>query len=493
VFDDVRAACRRDPALYGGRVAEVLFYPGLWAVWAYRLAHRLHRRRIPLVPRAVAQVARLLTGIEIHPGARIGRRLFIDHGAGVVIGETASVGDDVTMYHQVTLGGRGWWVDRKAALRHPQIGNRVVIGVGATLLGPIHVGDDAQIGAHCLVLSDVPAGARVRAPAATVVPRPAPPAIPRHEGVPMIYRNATELVGRTPLVRLTRFAGGVPVQLLAKLESANPGGSVKDRIAVAMIEAAEHSGELAPGSSIVEATSGNTGIGLALVAAARGYRLTLTMPESMSVERRALLAAYGAELVLTPAAEGMAGAVRRAEQIAEERGAFVPRQFDNPANPEVHRLSTGVEIWDDTGGDVDILVSGVGTGGTVTGAGQVLKEKNPAVRVVAVEPAESPVLSGGSPSPHGIQGIGAGFVPSVLDTTIYDEVLPVDVDQARAAARRLARTEGLLVGVSSGAALHAALVVAGRPEHAGAVVVVVLPDTGERYLSTPLFALPAQD
>jgi cysteine synthase A len=303
----------------------------------------------------------------------------------------------------------------------------------------------------------------------------------------MIYRNVTELVGRTPMVELARFAAGLPARLVAKLESANPGGSVKDRIAVAMIDAAAAAGVLAPGGSIVEATSGNTGIGLAVVAAARGYRLTLCMPESMSVERRALLAAYGARLVLTPAAEGMPGAVRRAERLAAEDGAFLPGQFDNPANAEAHRLGTALEIWDDTGGDLDVFVAGVGTGGTVTGVGQVLRRKRPGLKVVAVEPAESPVLSGGPAGPHGIQGIGAGFVPGVLDPHVYDEVLRVDVERARAACRRLARTEGILAGVSGGAALHAAHTVARRPEHAGATVVVILPDTGERYLSTPLF------
>ena len=303
----------------------------------------------------------------------------------------------------------------------------------------------------------------------------------------MIYRNVSELVGRTPMVHLARFGEGLPARLVAKLESANPGGSVKDRIAVTMIEAAEAAGVLGAGGSIVEATSGNTGIGLALVAAARGYRLTLCMPESMSLERRALLAAYGARLVLTPAAEGMPGAVRRAEEIAAEQRAFLPRQFDNPANAEAHRRGTALEIWDDTGGDVDVFVAGVGTGGTVTGVGQVLKAKRPGLKVVAVEPAESPVLSGGDAGPHGIQGIGAGFVPRVLDPDVFDEVLRVDVEQARATARRLARVEGLLAGVSSGAALHAAHTVAQRPEHAGGTVVVVLPDTGERYLSTPLF------
>jgi cysteine synthase A len=302
------------------------------------------------------------------------------------------------------------------------------------------------------------------------------------------YPSVLALIGRTPLVELSRFRTDLPVRLLAKLESANPAGSVKDRIALAMIEAAEADGTLSPGAHIVEPTSGNTGVGLAMVAAARGYRVTFTMPESMSVERRALLAAYGADLVLTPAAQGMAGAVVAAKELAEREGWHLPSQFDNPANPDVHRRTTAQEIWDDTDGTVDVLVAGVGTGGTVTGVGHVLKDKKPSVTVVAVEPAESPVLSGGAPAGHGIQGIGAGFVPTVLDTGISDEVRQVTVDEARAAARRLARVEGILAGVSSGAALHAASVVSGLARHRGAVVVVVLADTGERYLSTPLFA-----
>jgi cysteine synthase len=305
-----------------------------------------------------------------------------------------------------------------------------------------------------------------------------------------IYPNVLGLIGRTPLVELTRFGRGLPVRLVAKLESANPGGSVKDRIAISMIETAEESGQLAPGVEIVEPTSGNTGIGLAVVAAAKGYRLTLTMPESMSLERRALLSAYGAQIVLTPAAEGMRGAVARATELAKHPGTFMPQQFENPANPDIHRRTTALEVWEDTEGLVDIFVSGIGTGGTITGVSEVLRGKRPQVHIVAVEPAESPVLSGGTPGPHGIQGIGAGFVPGVLDTSAYDEIVRVDVNQARAAARRLARTEGILAGVSSGAALHAASVVAAKEEHAGKLVVVVLPDTGERYLSTPLFADP---
>src|SRR5574342_883733 len=300
-----------------------------------------------------------------------------------------------------------------------------------------------------------------------------------------IHPNVLSLIGHTPLVELRRFAQDLPVRLVGKLEAANPGGSVKDRIAISMIEAAEAVGVLRPGVEIIEPTSGNTGIGLALVAAAKGYRLTLTMPESMSVERRALLAAYGAQIVLTPAAEGMRGAVARATELAQRPATFMPQQFENPANPDIHRRTTALEVWEDTEGQVDIFVSGVGTGGTVTGVSEVLRGKRPHVHIVAVEPAESPVLSGGSPGPHGIQGIGAGFVPGVLDTTAYDEVVQVNVADARAAARRLARTEGILMGVSSGAALHAAAQVAARPEHAGKLVVVVLPDTGERYLSTP--------
>jgi len=302
-----------------------------------------------------------------------------------------------------------------------------------------------------------------------------------------IYPSVLSLIGRTPLVELSRFGADLPVRLLAKLESANPAGSVKDRIALAMVEAAEENGRLVPGDHLVEPTSGNTGVGLAMVAAAKGYRVTFTMPESMSVERRALLAAYGAELVLTPAAQGMAGAIAAARELAEREGWYLPAQFENPANPEVHRRTTAQEIFQDTAGEVDVFVAGVGTGGTVTGVGQVLKDKKPGITVVAVEPAESPVLSGGAAGAHGIQGIGAGFVPAVLDTGVYDRIQQVTVDQARAAARRLARSEGILAGVSSGAALHAATVVATLPEHRGAVVVVILPDTGERYLSTPLF------
>lgn len=305
-----------------------------------------------------------------------------------------------------------------------------------------------------------------------------------------IHPDVTAIVGNTPLVRINRIidtsTSGVTVA--AKLEFQNPAGSVKDRIGVSIIAAAERDGSLQPGGTIVEGTSGNTGIALAMVGAARGYDVVLTMPESMSTERRALLRAFGAELVLTPAGEGMRGALARAEQIVSEReGAILARQFANEANPQVHRETTAEEIWRDTDGAVDVLVGGIGTGGTITGVGQVLKERKPGVKVYAVEPAESPILNGGQPGPHRIQGIGANFVPEILDTGIYDEVFDVDAETAVAWARRAAREEGLLVGISSGAALAAAAQVAAREEHAGQTIVVVLPSFGERYLSTVLF------
>jgi cysteine synthase A len=301
--------------------------------------------------------------------------------------------------------------------------------------------------------------------------------------------SITELIGRTPLVRLNRISDESGAEVLGKLESFNPGGSVKDRIGLAMIEAAEREGSIAPGrTTIIEPTSGNTGIALAMVAAARGYDMVLTMPDTMSVERRTILKAFGARLVLTPGADGMRGAVAKALELAAEGDdAFVPQQFENLANPEVHRLTTAEEIWADTGGEVDAFVAGVGTGGTLTGVGQVLRERRPGVLVVAVEPADSPVLSGGGPGPHKLQGIGAGFVPKVLDTEVYHEIVKVSADDAFAAARDLARQEGVLVGISAGANAWAAGRVARRPELKGKVVVTVLCDTGERYLSTPLF------
>ena len=305
-----------------------------------------------------------------------------------------------------------------------------------------------------------------------------------------IAQNVTELVGNTPLVRLNRVTRGLDADVVAKLEFFNPAHSVKDRIGVAMIDAAEQSGLIDHDTVIVEPTSGNTGIALAMVAAARGYRLILTMPETMSKERRILLRAYGAELVLTPGPEGMAGAIRRAEEIAasDPRRHFIPQQFRNPANPEIHRRTTAEEIWDDTDGRADILVAGVGTGGTITGVGEVIKARKPSFRAIAVEPDTSPVLSGGVKGPHPIQGIGAGFVPAILTTQIYDEVIRVGSEDAFQTARRLAREEGLLVGISSGAATWAALQVAGRAENAGKLIVVIIPSFGERYLSTPLFA-----
>ena len=306
-----------------------------------------------------------------------------------------------------------------------------------------------------------------------------------------IYTSADQLIGHTPLLELTHIEKelALPAKLIAKLEYLNPAGSVKDRIGKAMIDDAEAKGLLKPGSVIIEPTSGNTGIGLAAVAAARGYRIIIVMPETMSVERRQLIAAYGAQIVLTEGAKGMKGAIAKAEELAKEiEGSFIPAQFDNPANPKAHIATTGPEIFEDTDGEVDIFVAGVGTGGTITGVGQYLKSKKPGVRVVAVEPEDSPVLSKGTAGPHKIQGIGAGFVPTVLDTGVYDEIIPVSNANAFATGKAIGRQEGVLVGISSGAAAWAGIQLAKRPENAGKTIVVLLPDTGDRYLSTPLFA-----
>lgn len=305
-----------------------------------------------------------------------------------------------------------------------------------------------------------------------------------------VYQSMTELIGRTPLLALRNYqkANALEATLLGKLEYLNPAGSVKDRVARAMICQAEASGKLAPGATIIEPTSGNTGIGLAAIAAARGYRVIITMPDTMSAERRNLMKAYGAELVLTPGAKGMRGAIEKAEELATALpNALIAGQFVNPANPQAHKETTGPEIWNDTDGKVDIFVAGVGTGGTITGVGEYLKEKNPKVQIVAVEPASSPVLSGGEAGPHQIQGIGAGFVPEILNTNIYDEIIPVQNEDAFQTGRAIARSEGILVGISSGAAVFAAAQVAKRPENRGKTVVVLLPDTGDRYLSTPMF------
>ena len=305
-----------------------------------------------------------------------------------------------------------------------------------------------------------------------------------------IYKGAIELVGNTPLVEVTNIEKKerLKARLLVKLEYFNPAGSVKDRVGKAMIEDAERTGRLKPGSVIIEPTSGNTGIGLAAVSAVKGYRMILTMPDTMSVERRNILKAYGAEIVLTPGEKGMSGAIEKAEELAREiPDSFIPGQFDNPVNPRAHMESTGPEIWHDTDGQVDIFVASVGTGGTLTGTGKYLKEKNPRIKVIAVEPSTSPVLSGGSAGPHKIQGIGAGFIPKVLDTHIYDEIITVDNEAPFATAKMLARTEGLLTGISSGAALYAAIEVARRPENEGKTIVVLLPDSGDRYYSTALF------
>jgi cysteine synthase len=303
-----------------------------------------------------------------------------------------------------------------------------------------------------------------------------------------VFDNITEVFGRTPLVRLNRVTDGADATVLAKLEFYNPSASVKDRLGIGIVDAAEASGQLQPGGTIVEGTSGNTGIALAMIGAARGYRVIIAMPETMSKERRGLLRAYGAELVLTPGGEGMKGAVARAEQIAAETpGAVLAKQFENQANVEIHRLTTAEEVWNDTDGGVDIFVSGIGTGGTLTGVGQVLKERKPEVKIVGVEPAESPILNGGQPGPHKIQGIGANFVPAILDREVYDEIIDVNIDQSVATARRLGIEEGILGGISSGATVYAAVELAKRPENAGKTIVVIVASYGERYLSTVLY------
>lgn len=305
-----------------------------------------------------------------------------------------------------------------------------------------------------------------------------------------IYKSIEELIGKTPLLELTNMEKelGLQATLMAKVEALNPGGSAKDRVAKRMVEDAEKAGILKAGATIIEPTSGNTGIGLAVMAAARGYRAIIVMPDSMSMERRLLMTAFGAELVLTEGAKGMSGAIEKAEELAKEiPNSFIPGQFDNPSNPAAHYETTGPEIWEDTDGKVDIFVAGIGTGGTITGTGRYLKEQNPNVKIIGVEPASSPLLTKGEAGPHGLQGIGANFVPSILDTEIYDEVIPVTEEEAYEAGRTIARREGLLVGISAGAALHAAVEVAKRPENAGKNIVVLLPDTGDRYLSTPMF------
>ncbi len=303
-----------------------------------------------------------------------------------------------------------------------------------------------------------------------------------------IYENITALIGHTPLLKLSRYGAGLGATILAKLEKANPAGSAKDRVGLAMILAAEEAGLLTPGCTIIEPTSGNTGIGLASAAAVRGYNVILTMPDTMSAERRALLSAYGATLVLTEGKLGMTGAIAKAEELAQSiPGSFIPSQFTNPANPDIHYRTTGPEIWEDTEGQVDIFVAGVGTGGTITGVGRYLKEQNPAIQIVAVEPADSPLLSGGKAGPHGLQGIGANFIPEILDRELLDEVITVTTEEAYAAGKAMARQEGVLVGITSGAAVHGATLLANRPENRGKTIVALLPDTGERYLSTGMF------
>ena len=482
-----------DPAARSA-VEVLLLYPGVKALLLHRVAHSLWSHQFFFAARALSEFARFLSGIEIHPGAQIGRRLVIDHGMGVVIGETAVVEDDVCLYQGVTLGG----TSLAKAKRHPTIRSGALVGMGACVLGNIVVGRNAKVGAGAVVLSDVPDGASVGGVPATLLGHRATNEgnLNETEGNlnerkqkmhGNIYDNIAQTIGNTPLVRLNKVTKDCFAEVVVKLECFNPLSSVKDRMALSMIEDAEKSGKLKPGMRLIEPTSGNTGIGLAFVAAAKGYKLTIVMPETMSMERRLLLKIFGAELILTPGPKGMKGAVALATQLAEsDTSALMLQQFSNPANPQIHVETTAEEIWRDTHGKVDIVVAGVGTGGTVTGVGRGLKAKNPSLKMVAVEPTESAVLLGGAPGPHKIQGIGAGFVPAVLDTHIYEEIIQVASEEAFAWTLRLIQEEGIPAGISSGAVTKAAIDLAKRPENKGKRIVAILASGTERYLSTPL-------
>ena len=464
---------------------------------------------MPILPRLLAEVAHTRTGVDIHPGASIGRGFCIDHGTGVVVGETAVIGDEVKLYQGVTLGALSVAKSAAGTKRHPTIGNRVVIYANATVLGgETIVGDDSVVGGNVFsptacrpTRSSTSPASSGSAASATASRTPTSssdaewPAAgssdrrstcrPRQSirrSTPMKAQTILATIGNTPHIRVNRLFDP-RVEVWFKMERANPGGSIKDRIALAMVEDAEAAGIIGPGSVVIEPTSGNTGIGLALVCAVKGYRLILTMPESMSIERRKLMTGYGAELELTPRELGMKGAIARANELAAETpGAWIPMQFDNPSNPAVHRRTTAQEILADFPDGLDYIVTGVGTGGHITGVAEVLKERWPGLKVYAVEPTLSPVLSGGTHSPHPIQGIGAGFIPGVMRTELLDGILQVAPEDAMAYARRSAREEGVLVGVSSGASLAAVAQL--LPTVAdGARILTFTYDTGERYLS----------
>lgn len=473
---DIYAAFDGDPA--ATCIGEIIScYPAIRAISNHRIAHELYKMEIPLIPRIISELAHFETGIDIHPGAEIGEYFNIDHGTGIVIGQTCIIGNHVTLYQGVTLGAKSFPTDEngnpiKGIPRHPILEDNVTVYSNATILGRITIGRGAVIGGNLWVTEDVePYGKRVQ----------------KNNLINMsnIKDNLLQLIGKTPLVRLSNiYKDEYGTEIIAKVEYFNPGGSVKDRAAYAMIEAAETSGKLKKGGTIIEPTSGNTGIGMAWIAALKGYRTILTMPESMSLERRKLLAFLGCEVVLTPAASGMKGALDKAEELQRNTpGSIILQQFSNSANPMVHYNTTANEIMEDSDGVFDVFVACVGTGGTITGTGKRLKELKPNVKIVAVEPESSAVLSGGQAGKHSIQGIGAGFVPDNYDSNTVDKIIQVKDKEAFDMMHSLAKKEGLLVGISSGAAVSAAVKLASNDSYKGKRIIVLLPDTGERYLS----------
>lgn len=473
---DIHAAFDGDPA--ATCIGEIIScYPAIRAISNHRIAHELYKMEIPLIPRIISELAHFETGIDIHPGAEIGEYFNIDHGTGIVIGQTCIIGNHVTLYQGVTLGAKSFPTDEngnpiKGIPRHPILEDNVTVYSNATILGRITIGRGAVIGGNLWVTEDVePYGKRVQ----------------KNNLINMsnIKDNLLQLIGKTPLVRLSNiYKDEYGTEIIAKVEYFNPGGSVKDRAAYAMIEAAETSGKLKKGGTIIEPTSGNTGIGMAWIAALKGYRTILTMPESMSLERRKLLAFLGCEVVLTPAASGMKGALDKAEELQRNTpGSIILQQFSNSANPMVHYNTTANEIMEDSDGVFDVFVACVGTGGTITGTGKRLKELKPNVKIVAVEPESSAVLSGGQAGKHSIQGIGAGFVPDNYDSNTVDKIIQVKDKEAFDMMHSLAKKEGLLVGISSGAAVSAAVKLASNDSYKGKRIIVLLPDTGERYLS----------
>ena len=474
---DIHAAFDGDPA--ATCIGEIIScYPAIRAISNHRIAHELYKMEIPLIPRIISELAHFETGIDIHPGAEIGEYFNIDHGTGIVIGQTCIIGNHVTLYQGVTLGAKSFPTDEngnpiKGIPRHPILEDNVTVYSNATILGRITIGRGAVIGGNLWVTEDVePYG--------------------KNNLINMsnIKDNLLQLIGKTPLVRLSNiYKDEYGTEIIAKVEYFNPGGSVKDRAAYAMIEAAETSGKLKKDGTIIEPTSGNTGIGMAWIAALKGYKVILTMPETMSIERRKLLKAFGSELVLTPGSEGMKGAIAKAEELNSQiKGSVILQQFKNPANPDIHYMTTANEIIEDAG-KFDVFISCVGTGGSITGIGKRLKEKSPEIEIIAVEPKGSPVLSGGVAGPHKIQGIGAGFIPEIIETSYIDKIIQINDNDAFKMMRDLARKEGLLVGISSGAAVSAAVKLASNDSYKGKRIIVLLPDTGERYLSMDIASI----